>query len=99
MRSAQVSAPNPRSTSRRVALMAALLAIGASFALCYVVGTRMRAQMLGLAAEAVAQENLAFCAKFGMGPGTAGHAGCVEELAALRARHEHRMQVEAQTLP
>lgn len=99
MRSAQVSPPNRTARSRRFALVAALLAICASLALCYVVGSRMRAQMLGLAMEAIAQENLAFCAKFGMGPGTAGHAGCVEELGALRARHEHRMQVEAQALP
>lgn len=99
MRSAPVSAPASMSTSRRIALIGALLAVCASFILCYVVGIRMRAQMQRVAADAIAQDNVAVCGKFGIGPGTAGHAACVEELSALRARHEHRMQVEAQALP
>jgi hypothetical protein len=99
VRSAQVSAPANTSVWRRLAVIGALLAICASLALSYVVGGRMRTQMHGLAAEAIAQENIAFCGKFGVGPGTAAHADCVEGLSALRTRHEQRMQIEAEAFP
>lgn len=80
-------------------VIGALLAICASLALSYVVGSRMRTQMQGLATEAIAQENIAFCGKFGIGPGTAAHADCIEALSAVRTRHEQRKQIEAEAFP
>lgn len=99
MRSAQISAPAHMSAWRRLAVIGALLAIGASLALSYVVGGRMRTQMQESATKAIAQENIAFCGKFDIGPGTAAHADCVEGLSALRTRHEQRMQIEAEAFP
>jgi hypothetical protein len=99
MRSAQIFAPARTSAWRRLVVIGALLAIGASFALTYILGGRMRARMQELATEEIAQENIAFCGRFGIGSGTAAYADCGEGLGALRTRHERRMQIEAQALP
>jgi hypothetical protein len=99
MRSAQISAPANTSARRRIALTSALLAIGASLPLSYLIGGRMRTRMLELSTEAIAQENLAFCGKLGMAPGTTAHADCVEGLSGLRTRHEQRIQMDAQAFP
>lgn len=98
MRPAQVSLSTTRSASHRIAWIAALIAICAALALSYLIGSRMRAQMRDLATAAIAQENAAFCGKFGIGPGTPAYADCVDELRALRARHERRMQAENEAL-
>lgn len=99
MRSTQVSASSRISASHGVALIGAVLLIFGVSAAGYVTGSRMRTQMQDLAAQAITQENAAFCSRFGMGPGMAAHADCVDALGALRARHEQRMQMEGQALP
>jgi hypothetical protein len=39
-----------------------------------------------------ASENLEYCTKWGMSAGSAGNAGCVRDLVAIRARAEQRLR-------
>jgi hypothetical protein len=43
----------------------------------------------------VAAENLEYCAKWGMPHGSSEHAGCVQDLVAIRARAEQHARDEA----
>jgi hypothetical protein len=42
-------------------------------------------------AEEVAQENRTFCGKFVIGPETARHAECANDLMDIRKRHQERI--------
>jgi hypothetical protein len=50
-------------------------------------GPQMRAAAEAEEARIVAEENRAFCSKFGIGPETSRYAQCTAELAEIRARH------------
>jgi hypothetical protein len=51
-----------------------------------------------LAAE-IAEENRAYCEKWGMRAGTREHAKCTLELDEIRTRHSKRLAVDAEGLP
>jgi hypothetical protein len=50
-------------------------------------GPHLRAAAEAEEARIVAEENRAFCSRFGIGPETSRYAQCAAELAAIRARH------------
>lgn len=45
--------------------------------------------------DAIAHENEAYCAKWGVGAGTPGHNECLEDLQELRANIERQRQEDA----
>jgi hypothetical protein len=50
-------------------------------------GPRIRAATEVEEARVVAEENKAFCSKFGIAPETSRYVQCTAELAEIRARH------------
>jgi hypothetical protein len=50
-------------------------------------GPQLRAVAEAEEARLVADENRAFCSKFGIGPETSRYAQCAAELREIRARH------------
>jgi hypothetical protein len=50
-------------------------------------GPQIRAAAEAEEARVVAEENKAFCSKFGIAPETSRYAQCTAELAEVRARH------------
>jgi hypothetical protein len=50
-------------------------------------GPQIRAAAEAEEARVVAEENKAFCSKFGIGPETTRYAQCSSELTEVRARH------------
>jgi hypothetical protein len=54
-------------------------------------GPQMRAAMERQLAEEIEGENLAFCTKFGITPGTDAFVGCANDLTHVRRQHEQRL--------
>jgi hypothetical protein len=50
-------------------------------------GPQIRAAVEAEEARVVAEENKAFCSKFGIGPETSRYAECTAELTEIRTRH------------
>jgi hypothetical protein len=76
--------------------------VGAGFAiavgvLCWMLtytiinGPQMRAARERQLAEEIERENLAFCTKFGITPGTDAFVGCANDLTHVRRQHEQRL--------
>lgn len=68
--------------------VAALLAFGLYVA--FVSAPAMRANAQATLDHAIADENLAFCEKFGMQAGTSQFVSCTQELAVIRQKQTDR---------
>ena len=79
-------------------LLTGVLVAGVMFtAAAYLValGEHARVEEQRETAAEVAQEDAAFCTKFGVGPGTPTFASCTEELAQIRHREDERSFAQA----
>jgi hypothetical protein len=77
----------------------ALWAVLTAFVICFAVFVAPKLPEIQAAAERlrfrhIAEENDAFCAKWGMGRGTSMHSQCLEDVQELRARIENRFAEE-----
>jgi hypothetical protein len=100
----RVSMVLPDKTSRPAGALTWITAAAfaaAAVALCYmlayaiIAGAEMRARADQQQARDIAREDTAFCAKFGMRPGTSGFATCSDELMQVRQRQVERVRDEA----
>jgi hypothetical protein len=74
------------------AFMAAAVVVGAWILVHALInGPKARAMIERQNANQIVQEDLAFCGKFGVAPGTPAFSTCADELAQIRRRHEERM--------
>jgi hypothetical protein len=74
------------------AFMAAAVATAAwILAHAMINGPRARAMIEWQDAAQIAQEDRAFCGKFGVAPGTPALRTCAEELGQIRRRHDERL--------
>jgi hypothetical protein len=74
------------------AFMAAAVVVGVWILVHALInGPKARAMIEQQNASQIAQENLAFCGKFGGVPGTSAFNTCADELAQIRRRHQERM--------
>src|SRR5689334_7010441 len=79
-------------------LLTGVLVASAMFtAAAYLValGEHARVEEQRETAAEIAQEDAAFCAKFGAGPSTGAFASCVQELAQVRQRQDERSFAQA----
>lgn len=67
-----------------------LVSLAAFCALLVIKGPAMRAAAEAEEARVIAEENTAFCNKFGMGPATGRYAECAAGLAEIRDRYLQR---------
>ena len=75
-------------------LIAGVVAVtGAAYIVA--LGERARVEVQRETAAEISQENAAFCAKFGIGPGTRAFAACSDELAKVRQRQDERSFAQA----
>ncbi len=70
------------------ALIAVLVAFGLYAA--FISGPAIRADAREALGRTIADENLAFCEKFGMEVGTSAFAACSQELATIRQKQTDR---------
>lgn len=78
------------------ALFAILLVIAPmlGLAFAYALGSQRHTERRHDWARTVAQENEAFCSKFGFASGTALHVECTASLADLRMHHELHVRTD-----
>lgn len=81
---------------RRAALMGGALAICGTLATAYAIGASMHFSSQEQTARAIDQENVQFCAKLGLGPGSNAYVACIEGLGDVRRRHQQRLYAEHQ---
>jgi hypothetical protein len=100
----RVSMVLPDKTSRPAGALTWITAVGfaaVGAALCYmlayaiIVGAEIRARADQQQARDIVREDTAFCAKFGMRPGTSGFATCRDGLMQVRQRQAERVREEA----
>jgi hypothetical protein len=96
---AQTATTDRGSRSRSLSLSLSGIALGVGFIVIVaagilygvISGAQLNAAAERRWAEEIEQENLAFCAKAGMTPGTDAFVGCANDLTHIRQQHKQRL--------
>jgi hypothetical protein len=75
---------------QRGLLVAYLASIVAIVGLLVIKGGQIRETLEAESAQAVAEDDRAFCTMFGIEPGAARYTECVTALSTIRSRHDER---------